>query len=412
MRRFLTLASFVAIVAVVATAFAARSAGPIQIGAIYPTGGSHGRGGQDEWRGAQMAAEYVNARGGVNGRPVRLLLEPAESSDQAAGAVRRLTERGVPAIIGSYGSTISAPAADEASRRGVVFFETGAVGKLSMAATDADLVFRFPPTGAHLGSAAVAFARDRLLPKMERDPRSLRYTVIYVDDVYGAAVGEGAVDEIRRAGLTLSGEFPYKVGDDYAALVRKIAAARTDVLLVSAYLEDGIAIRKETVAQKLPLVASVGTSSSYCMHEFGVALKDAAVGLFASDKPDGHVLDPTKLTPEAADALRWSRDEFERRYKHEMTAAALTGFSGTYALLTGALLKAETLNANGIAKALRATRFEPGSLPNGSGMAFDGTGSQNTLATSVIWQWTAPFERTIVWPPQFATGELVPLPIA
>lgn len=412
MRRFLTLATFLAVVAVVATAFATRSPGPIEIGAIYPTGGSHGRGGQDEWRGAQMAAEYVNTRGGVNGRQVKLLLEPAESSDQAPGAVARLAERGVPAIIGSYGSTISKPVADETSRRGIVFFETGAVGKLSMAATDADLVFRFPPTGAHLGQAAVAFARDQLMPKMKRDPRALRYTVIYVDDVYGAAVGDGAADEIRRDGLTLAGVFPYKVGDDYAALVRKIAAAKTDVLLVSAYLEDGIAIRKETVAQKVPLVASVGTSSSYCMHEFGVALKDAAVGLFASDKPDGHVLDPSKLTPEAADALRWSREEFERRHKHEMTAAALTGFSGTYALLTGALPKAASLSPDGIATALRATRFEQGSLPNGSGMAFKAGSSQNTLATSVIWQWTAPFERTIVWPPQFATGDLVPLPIA
>jgi len=409
LRRIATLA---AVVAVVATAFVARSAAAIEIGAIYPTGGSHGRGGQDEWRGASMAAEYVNARGGVNGRPVRLVLEPAESSDQAPGAVRRLAARGVPAIVGSYGSTISAPAAGEASRAGIVFFETGAVGKLSMAATDTDLVFRFPPTGAHLGSAAVAFARDQLMPVMKRDPRSLRYAVTYVDDVYGRAVGDGAADEIRRDGLTLAGVFPYVVGGDYAALVRRIAASRADVLLVSAYLQDGIAIRKETVAQRLPLLASVGTSSSYCMHEFGAALGDAAVGLFASDKPDGHVLDPTRLTPQAAEALQWSRDEFERRYDHEMTAAALTGFSGTFALLAHALPAAAALTPAGIADALRATRIEQGALPNGSGMGFEAGSSQNLLATSVIWQWTAPFTRTVVWPPQFATGSILPLPIA
>lgn len=406
------IAFVTAVLAVVATAFVARSDGTIEIGAIYPVSGSHGRGGPDEYRGARMAVELINANGGVNGRTVRLHLEAAESSDQAAGAVARLAARKVSLIVGSYGSTISAPAADAASRAGIVFFETGAVGQLSMAAANGDLVFRFPPTGAHLGAAAVSFSRDQIVPKMKRDPKALRYAVTYVDDVYGRAVGEGAVDELKRAGLTNAGVFPYQVGDDYAALVGRIKASDADVLLVSAYLADGIAIRKETVKQNLPLVASVGTSSSYCMHEFGAALGDDAVGLFASDKPDGHVLDPAKLTPDAAAALRWSRDEFERRFKHEMTAPALTGFAGTWALLKHVMPKAGALDAASIAGALRATDIPQGALPNGSGMDFEAGSGQNLNATSVIWQWVKPFTRAVVWPPTFATAPIDPLPIS
>lgn len=409
MRRVAIIA---AVFAVAAGALVARSAGAIEIGAVYPTAGSHGRGGIDEYRGAAMAVELVNAEGGVNGRPVRLRLEAAESSDQAAGAVRRLAARRVPLIVGSYGSTISAPAADAASRAGIVFFETGAVGKLGMAATNSDLVFRFPPTGAHLGAAAVAFARDQIMPAIKRDAASLRYAVTYVNDVYGRAVGDGAIDELKRANLSNAGVFPYTVGDDYAALVRRIAASRPDVLLVSAYLADGVAIRKETVKQRIPLLASVGTSSSYCMHEFGAALGDDAVGLFASDKPDGHVLDPAKLTPDAAAALRWSRDEFQRRFQHEMTAPALTGFAGTWALLKHVLPKAGALDPAAIAAALRETDIARGALPNGSGMNFEDESSQNLNATSVIWQWVKPFTRAVVWPPAFATDPIAVLPIS
>jgi branched-chain amino acid transport system substrate-binding protein len=395
----------------------ARAPDSVTIGAVYPTGGGQGRGGIDEYRGVRLAAEYVNARGGAGGRRVRLALAPADSADQAPGAVDRLARAGVPAILGSYGSTVSRPAADKAQRRGVVFWETGAVGQLSMAALSGDRVFRFAPTGGSLGRAAVSFAREVLLPRLGRDPGALRYGVTYVDDLYGRAVGLGAIDEIRGRGMTLAGTFPYELASaDYRDLVRRIAAARVDVLFVSAYLDDGVKIRKETVRQRVPLAASVGTSSSYCMHEFGQALGRDAVGLYASDKPDGHVLDPRRLAPEAAAALRWARAEFERRYRHEMTAPALTGFAGAWALFRHVLTRAGAFSPAAIARTARAVSLPVGSMPNGSGLSFAPAGTptaaENRRATSVIWEWVAPGTRAVVWPPAFATDPVVPLPIS
>lgn len=412
MRKLVIAATAVAMSAsAVAVAVAVSQPDVVTLGAIYPTGGGQGRGGIDEYRGVQLAAEYWNAR---PDRDVRLVLEPADSADQAPAAAQRLVDRGVPAILGSYGSTVSKPAADVSQAAGVVFWETGAVGELSMAAATGDKVFRFPPTGARLGSAAVEFAADVLLPKLKEHPRVLRYGVTYVDDVYGRAVGLGALQELRSRGFTVAGSFPYDlVGADYSAIVRRIKAAQVDVLFVSAYLEDGVALRKETVRQRVPLIASVGTSSSYCMHEFGKALGRRAVGLFASDKPDGHVLDPAKLEPEAAEALRWARTTFKTRFDHPMTAPALTGFAGAWALFRHVLPSAETLDPDGIADAARRVNLDIGSLPNGSGLRFGSPGApggtDNELATSVIWQWVKPYTRAVVWPPQFATQAVIPM---
>ena len=54
-----------------------------------------------------------------------------------------------------------------------------------------------------------------------------------------------------------------------------------------------------------------------------------------------------------------------------------------------------------------------GSLPNGSGMSFGGPASDdpgtNLRAASVIWEWTAPGVREVVWPPQYADGPVLPL---
>lgn len=393
-----------------------RAAEPITIGAVYPTGGSQGPGGLAEYRGAQLAAELVNARGGIGGRMVRLQLEHADSADQAPGAVRRLAGDGVQMILGSHGSTISQPAADTAEQTGVIFWETGAVGLLDMAAHHSDRVFRFAPTGATLGRTAVTFARDIALPRLHRNARALRYAVTYVDDSYGRSVGLGAIAQLHTAGLQNVGVFPYDVASvNYATIAKRVARARADVLFVSAYLADGIAMRKAMVRLKVPLVASVGTSSSYCMHEFGVALGKSAVGLYASDKPDGHVLDPKSLAPDAAAEFTWARDEFAKRYNHEMTAGALTGFAGAWALMHYVLPAAHDLRAPEIATAARAVRVPMGELPNGSGLAFGPaggpSGGDNERATSVIWEWVRPGVRAVVWPPAFATSPVLPLGI-
>ncbi len=154
----------------------ATAVAPIVIGAVYPTGGGQGPGGTEEFRGVDLAAEYANRSGGWQGRPIQLRLEHADSWDAAPFAVQRLAQHGITIVLGSYGSTISRPAAEMASRLGLVFWETGAVGQLGTAVASGRLVFRFAPTGESLGRAAVAFVREQLAPRL-RVRRGLRYSV-------------------------------------------------------------------------------------------------------------------------------------------------------------------------------------------------------------------------------------------
>jgi branched-chain amino acid transport system substrate-binding protein len=380
---------------------------PVTIGAVFPTAGGQGPGGIEEYRGVSLAAEYVNRQGGVNGRPVRLRLVSASSYDSAPGAVLQLAREGVTVVVGSHGSTISRPAAATASRLGLVFWETGAVGEFGMGASGGARVFRFAPTGAGLGRAAVAFVRDRLMPRVSA-VTSPGYAVVFVDDVYGRTVGLGAVEEIRRSGLRLAAVLPYDLARvDYDDLARRIGRAGTDALVVAAYLEDGVALRRAILRARVPLVATIGTSSSYCHPAFGQILGADALGLFASDKPDGDILRTDRRAPDAARALLWARAVYTRRYGEPMLAPALSGFAGGLALFQHVLPRAENLTADAVAKAARSVRLEPGALPNGSGLSIIPPGQPdagaNALATSVIWEWVRPRTRAVVWPPAFAT---------
>jgi ABC-type branched-subunit amino acid transport system substrate-binding protein len=393
----------------------------VAIGAVYPTGGGQGPGGVEEYRGLTLAAALQNKEGGVRGRTIDIRLKPADSADAAPGAVQALASQGAKIIAGSYGSTISFPAAQAAYNRGLDFWETGAVGDLGMLATDVpppylgSSVFRFPPAGTVLGSSAVDFVANQL--KSSLPDRPLRYTVAYVNDAYGAEVGQGALEELSKQGLVLGAKIPYDlVHADYNAIVDQIAAARTDVLFVASYIDDAVAMRRAILAKHVPLVANIGTSSSYCLPAFGDQLGPQAVGLFASDKPDGDILKASNLTSEAASALQWGRAEYARRFGGTMTAAALTGFAGGWALFHHVLPAAKALTPKAIADAARSTQLPMGALPNGSGLAFGRPGGagagENLRALSVIWEWTAPNTRSVVWPPSYATSPIEHLPVA
>src|SRR4029453_14693869 len=91
---------------------------PVRVGAIYPLSGTQGMGGIDEYHGVRVAAELVNADGGINGRPVVLDQVDVPEADAAPAAIRALADRGGDLVLGSYGSTISSPAAVAAARRG------------------------------------------------------------------------------------------------------------------------------------------------------------------------------------------------------------------------------------------------------------------------------------------------------
>jgi branched-chain amino acid transport system substrate-binding protein len=390
---------------------------PIRIGAVYPLSGTQGPGGVDEFRGVEVAVGLANEDGGVRGRPIELVPIDVPAADAAPGAIGELEDLGVRLILGSYGSTISAPAAEAAARRGLLFWETGAVGEMTGSGAG-ELVFRVAPSGAVLGRNAIRFVADEYAPVLGRDPSTLRYAVTLVDDAYGRAVAQGGIDEIEARGFTLAGTFAYDPrAVDMEAFVWDLATSEPDVVFVSAYLQDAIDMRREMVRQGLDILVGIGTSSSYCMPAFGAELGDEAVGLFASDKPDSDALNVEGLTPSGRALLERADAAFEDRFGEPMSAAALAGFSGAWALVHEVLPDAAGLAPEAVAAAANATNLPSGSLPNGSGLRFGDLGTvtagANLLASSVIWQWQAPGSYAVVSPDRFATSEtllLDPLP--
>src|SRR4051812_42337016 len=120
MRRLVIVIGLIALVATACgrsdrASGSSKGGGPITIGAVYPTSGGQGPGGRDEYEGARLAVDLANRSGGVEGRKIKLRLIDTPGPDAAPRAIETLHEEGVELVLGSYGSVVSAPAADAAS---------------------------------------------------------------------------------------------------------------------------------------------------------------------------------------------------------------------------------------------------------------------------------------------------------
>ncbi|MDQ6928812.1 MAG: ABC transporter substrate-binding protein [Actinomycetota bacterium] len=412
MRRLIVLV--VALASVAGACSSTKGQPTITIGSLYPKSGAQGVGGTDESRGAQLAVEWANAHGGINGKRIVLDSQDAPRAEAVPSVMAKLRHDGVSVVIGSHGSAISAAAGDAATTEHMSFWETGAVGLVGPEVAGGSNFFRLAPMGSNLGQAAIVFVRDQLAGHLPARP--LRYAVAHVDDAYGRAVGGGAAAEVGMdPSATLVGTFPYDASTaDFGALATAIAAAKPDVLFVAAYLDDGIALRRAVRAANVALLANIGTSSSYCMPSFGEALGDEAVGLFASDKPDAADVRPDALAPEGRAALAWVQSRYTDTWHEPMSAPALSGFSNAFALLVHVLPVSGRLSANEVAAAALRVKLPPGTLANGAGLDIAGPGAPdagaNRRAESVIWEWVAPNTRAVVWPPAYANHPIVAPP--
>ncbi|MEY2476571.1 MAG: branched-chain amino acid transport system substrate-binding protein [Actinomycetota bacterium] len=385
----------------------------VTVGALYPTAGAQGVGGTEELRGVRLAVEWANDHGGIDGRRIRLREKAADRAEAVPGALAEFQRDDVTVVLGSHGSTMSAVAARQAGRHGISFWETGAVGEVDAAGAGGRTFFRLAPMGASLGRHAIAFVRDTLAPKLPAHG-ALRYAVTYIDDPYGRAVAKGAETEVTESGQTFVGNFPYDPRTkDFAPLALRLGEARPDVLFAVSYLDDGVALRRATAY--LPMLAAIGTSSSFCHPAFGDQLGEDAVGLFASDKPDATHVNADALQPEGRDALAWVAKAYTDRYDEEMSSPALSGFSSAVALLMHVAPAAPDLTPAGLARAATTVKLPEGTLANGGGLDLAPLGAidagANRRSAGVIWEWVAPRTRAVVWPPQLATHEVIALPV-
>src|SRR5262245_60971837 len=87
----------------------AQQGDPVKVGVIQPLSGPVAASGNYVRMGAEIARDWINARGGVLGRPVALLVEDNKSDPKEAAKAAEMLMVGdkVPVILGAGGSSMA-----------------------------------------------------------------------------------------------------------------------------------------------------------------------------------------------------------------------------------------------------------------------------------------------------------------
>jgi len=114
-------ALFVALSVVVVLAPPASAQEAVKVGVIQPLSGSVAASGNYVRMGAEIGRDWINAKGGVLGRKVELLIEDNKSDPkEAATAAEKLIVRDkVPVIVGAWGSSMTLAAMPKLEEYGV-----------------------------------------------------------------------------------------------------------------------------------------------------------------------------------------------------------------------------------------------------------------------------------------------------
>src|SRR3984893_1716379 len=199
---------------------------PIKVGMIDPLTGVYAAPAQNEVTGAKLALEQINAKGGVLGRPIELLIEDS-ANDVGTGVqkARKLIERdGIQFLIGDVNSGIALAIGQVANEKGILHIVSGGH---TDGITGKDChwnVYRVCNTTS-MEANAVA---EQLFTKFGK-----KWHFITPDYAFGHTLQKAALKDLEKFGGTMTGNELTPLGTtDYSAYLIKARAANPDVLLV------------------------------------------------------------------------------------------------------------------------------------------------------------------------------------
>jgi ABC-type branched-subunit amino acid transport system substrate-binding protein len=225
-----------------ALALAAGCSGPsarVTIGAVVSEAGMLAASGQGSLQAAQLAADEINAAGGVLGGSFVLAFQN-DDSDPATipGIASSLLDRSmVPAVFCCDGSGLTIPMASFAVPAHVVQISGASTAAAITTLADNDLVFRTCPSDALQGQLIAARALARGFTQM---------AVIYVQNPYGMGLAQGFVTSFTMHGGTVTFNQPIPTGQpSYVQLLSDIFATQPQAILLVAYPLDGAQVIRD-----------------------------------------------------------------------------------------------------------------------------------------------------------------------
>lgn len=323
-----------------ALSISASYADTIKIGVNQPLTGAVAASGNYVTNGARIAADEINAKGGVLGQQIELIIEDNKSNPTEAAAVaeKLIVRDKVPAMMGAWSSTYTLAVMPKLMEYEVpMVVETSSSDKITKSGNP--WIFRTAPTSRMLAGSFAPFVQKFAMKKA---------AFLAVNNDWGHSNTTAYSDMLAEHGVpTALRETMDATAVDVSSQLAKIKASDADTLLVTTEIEQLTLVFKQAQALKLPQRIIATTTSStpdQAIDHAGSAADNAFFTvLFAPWFPE--------MAPNP-DVARGFAEEWETR--EYVFAGRIEGQRGYDAILTiaAAIEKAGKAEPDAIRKAL------------------------------------------------------------
>jgi branched-chain amino acid transport system substrate-binding protein len=224
--------------ALIAAPASAQTGEPIKIGYSMALTGGLAPNGKSALLAQKIWEEDVNAKGGLLGRPVKLIYYDDKSAPAEVPAIytKLLDIDKVDLVIGPYATAMIAPAMPIVIQRKKTF-----VALLGLAVNSE---FNYPnyfvmiPSGP---DAKPAFTKGFFDVAMAQNPKPQSVAIVAADQEFSRNAADGARENAKKHGLKIVYDKTYPPSTtDFAPIVRAIAATNPDLVNVNSYPPDSV----------------------------------------------------------------------------------------------------------------------------------------------------------------------------
>jgi branched-chain amino acid transport system substrate-binding protein len=313
--------------------------GPIKIAVVNAQSGQLSSLGQWEWKGAKLAADEWNAKGGINGRQIELELFD-DQGDPTVGTnlARKIASEGFVAMIGTAESAVTVamiPILQQAKIPNITSGQSPAI-----AAAGSPFAFYNGPTSNTYDETLAQYLVDEKGAK--------KIALISNNGSYGKGEREAFTKALADRGITpVDDQVVTTDQKDFSAALTAIRQKSPDVLFVGAEeVAAGLIVKQ---ARELGIDATIAGAAP-----MGTPVYLETAG---TANAEGTVVSSPYLSNDTDDASRAFAEAYQEAHGEEAEMHGAKAYDGANIVFT-ALKNSDEATGEKLADAIRATRYD------------------------------------------------------
>ena len=260
--------------AFVPTVASAQSGNPITIGFAMSLTGPLAANGKQALLGMQIWEEEINAKGGLLGRPVKLVYYDDQTNPSTVPGIytKLLDVDKVDLVVGPYATNMAAPAMPVIMQKGKVF--------IILFGLAVNTEFKYPKFFAMIPSGPdpkPSFTAGFFETAAAQNPKPTTVALVAADAEFANNACEGARTNAAKHGFRIVYDRRYPPATtDFAPIVRAIQAANPDIVAICSYPLDSVgmvrAVNEIGYKPKMIGGAMVGLQATVFKNQLGPLL--------------------------------------------------------------------------------------------------------------------------------------------